>query len=328
MKCLVCFCVLFHLCYASASTNPKCSISSDPFHIDCSNLKLKTIPQNLEHVANHTRVKKLIFSNNELNSSITFQNWGSLIYLDVSSNSINNISNHTFGPLSHLKFLNLSYNNISYIAENAFDFLTVLEILDLSGNPLLGYQRDMLQKALSGLLFRSLIKLTIRSSNLSETTGMFVSAHELLYLDLSNNNITTIPVLPKRLSYLNVNNNSIKTIGILPFQQTLSLRELYIENNPFLNEIDVDAFEKLYNLRILSLKGNKNLTNLPAHLLYFNKKLKHLSLANCNFKSLPYTFKSVFAHIRTVELQDNPWVCNVSIKWFAHLNGADEDNFR
>lgn len=292
-------------------------------------MNLSDITPTLEHLKDHAHVKKLILSHNKLDSTLSLGNWSFLMALDLSYNKINKISNRTVGPLTHLKHLDLSYNNISVILSNALDGLTVLEILDLSGNPSLGAKSDMLKSVLAGPLFRSLKKFTMESSNISVfPIDVFEDALELRYLDLSNNNISVIPILPENLVYCNVNNNSVKMIDILSFQKSVSIKDLFIENNLYLRDIAADSFESMYDLRNLSLKGSKSLERLSAHVFYFNKKLRYLSLADSGLTSLPHSFKSAFLEIPTLQLQGNPWVCNISIKWFVLLESSNDQNLR
>lgn len=313
-----------------ASQTLKCRTSFDPVEeMDCSGMNLTALLPNMLHLKEQVIIKKLTISHNKLNSSVSFKHWNRLIALDMSYNEVNNISTETFGSLDDLKLLNISYNNITMIDENAFKNMPVLEILDLSGNPLLGLKYDVLQKSLNSPFLWSLKKFVMTMSNLSSLpSNTFLQAHELQHLDLSDNNLTVIPVLPKNLVYFKVNNNSIKSIDIEPFQNTHLLKDFYIENNLLLTDIDIDAFETLKNLRNISFKGCKNLEYLPSRLFEFTKKIKHVSLADCNFKSLPPAFKYVFLNVPKIELQNNPWVCNASIKWFVFLESAQDENLR
>lgn len=329
MKLIYCFFIfyLFHLC---TNQELKCKTSFDPITVmDCSFMNLTTLHPNILHVKEHTNVKKLLISYNQLNSSISFKDWNKLIALDLSHNNVNEIKAETFGTLTDLKLLNISYNNISVINENVFKNLTILEILDLSGNPLLGTKYELIKGSLNSIFFSSLKKFVMTSSNISTLPqDAFLSARELQYLDLSENNLNLIPVLPEKLIYFKASNNSINSIDIVPFQKTEHLKDLYLDNNVLLNDIDIDAFESLKNLRNVSFKGCKKLEYLPSRLFDFSKNIQFLSLADCNFKTLPHNYKFIFTKIPILELHNNPWVCNASIKWFIFTETYQDPNLR
>ncbi|CAH1391937.1 unnamed protein product [Nezara viridula] len=303
----------------------RCNVTYPPTTIDCSRLGLNNLPEHLkDHIAT-----VMIFTHNKLDSNAPFNNWQNLRSIDVSYNSITNITSQTFKELINLKVLNISYNDIEEISEDTFDSLKVLEVLDLSGNPRIGFNYAKLQNLLNGTLYRSLKKFVMRSSGLNELPDTFFKyAIELQYLDLSHNNLTSIPALPDKLIHLDLSHNYITNVGIVPFHKKHSLRNIFLEYNVNLNNIDTDAFETTINLKNVSLKGCTNLTRLLPNLFYFNKNLKHLSIANCGLKTIPRQYKSIFTNLPSLELEDNPWVCNTSIKWFLTLDSAFIKNVR
>lgn len=309
----------------TSATAYRCNVTYPPTTIDCSGLDLDDLPEHLkDHIAT-----VMIFTHNKLDSNVPFDNWQNLRSLDVSYNLIANITSQTFKELINLKVLNISYNNVGEISEDAFNSLRVLEVLDLSGNSVIGFNPERLQNLLNGTLYRSLKKLVMRSSELHELPDTFFKyALELQYLDLSHNNLTYIPALPDKLIHLDLSHNYITNIGIVPFYKKHSLRNIFLDYNVNLNNIDTDAFETAINLKNVSFKGCTNLTRLPPYLFYFNKDLKHLSIANCGLKTIPRSYKNTFLNIPSLELEDNPWVCNTSIKWFLALDSAFIQNVR
>ena len=80
------------------------------FWINCSNLKLKSIPNN-----NPLSTTHLDLSNNLITKlqAENFKHLANLVYLDMSNNKLHKLKLSSFTTLTKLKVLNISSNNLS-----------------------------------------------------------------------------------------------------------------------------------------------------------------------------------------------------------------------
>ncbi|KAM7492828.1 hypothetical protein LguiA_035749 [Lonicera macranthoides] len=91
----------------------------------------------------------------------TFKSNGSMIYLDLSYNSLSGVLPETFGSLVYLQVLNLGHNNLTGNIPFSFGGLKVVGVLDMSHNNLEGF----IPGSLGGLTFLS--DLDVSNNNLS-----------------------------------------------------------------------------------------------------------------------------------------------------------------
>lgn len=137
----------------------------------------------------------------------------------------------SFCSIPTLHFLNLSENNLKTLPANAFAN-TPLKLLDLSLNPGL----DMDQHSLSGLE-NSLVRLHLRENNISRLNTDLSLLRSLKYIDLSTNQLTTLPTWNKDSSIesLNLQNNNLVTLEyntMLALEHSLKI--LYMGSNPLI----------------------------------------------------------------------------------------------
>lgn len=135
----------------------------------------------------------------------------------------------SFTSIPNLKFLNLSENSLQTLPANAFA-ATPLSSLDLSQN--LGL--DMDERSLSGLE-NSLVHLQLRENNISRLNTDLSSLRSLKHIDLSTNQLSSLPAWNKESSIesLNLQNNNLVTLDystMLTLER--SLKTLYMGSNP------------------------------------------------------------------------------------------------
>lgn len=183
-------------------------------------------------------LEKLYLQGNDLTvlEPQTFQRLPSLNHLQLQQNNLKICASDAdvqdcvfFGSIPNLLFLNLSENSLRTVPSNAFRN-TSLALLDLSLNPGL----DMDRRSLTGLE-NSLVHLLLRENNISGLNTDLSSLRSLKRIDLSTNQLTTLPTWNKESSIesLNLQNNNLVTIEystMLTLER--SLKTLYMGSNP------------------------------------------------------------------------------------------------
>ncbi|XP_058008885.1 receptor-like protein 7 [Hevea brasiliensis] len=262
------------------------------------------------YFANLTRVTTLILSHCQITGTIPpwIMKMTHLVFLDLSFNqlqgsiprSISQLtrltnlqlpSNKLEGPLpdslfqlQNLRALNLAWNNLSGIVEmDMFSKLKKLTILRLSRNKV-----SLLANNINAFLQKFRV-LGLASCNLSHFPHFLQDQDELVWLDLSNNNIHgQIPRwLLNTMSILDLRSNMLQ--GSLPVPAP-SIKIYSASNNNLTGEISPHICSLKF-LSVLDLSRNKLGGILPECLGNFSSSLKLVNLGNNNFHGkIPHTY--------------------------------------
>ncbi|KAF2291848.1 hypothetical protein GH714_035838 [Hevea brasiliensis] len=291
------------------------------------------------YFANLTRVTTLILSHCQITGTIPpwIMKMTHLVFLDLSFNqlqgsiprSISQLtrltnlqlpSNKLEGPLpdslfqlQNLRALNLAWNNLSGIVEmDMFSKLKKLTILRLSRNKV-----SLLANNINAFLQKFRV-LGFASCNLSHFPHFLQDQDELVWLDLSNNNIHgQIPrwllnTSKETLRFINLSYNFLNAFefspAVLPWIQVsiLDLRSNMLQgslpvpapsikiysasNNNLTGEISPHICSLKF-LSVLDLSRNKLGGILPECLGNFSSSLKLVNLGNNNFHGkIPHTY--------------------------------------
>lgn len=284
-----------------------------------------------------------------------FESLINLSELDLSMNSITCITDFN---LSQLKLLNLSKNSLELFQAIELDTEYELLYLDLRENKISYF--PVLPK-MNRLMYLDLSRNRLRGINTSGTIEgdlmmerSFKSQYEvshqdfsqLLYLDMSYNQIKSLPLLFFNsmilLETLNISNNCLETLSVtqeaplnvlktldlsfnallnLSFEHNtlLSLEALYLQGN-YLGTVDSDIFQRLPYIRELHLQQNY-LRICESHLLEVSQEpqhhecvsffsiptLKYLSLSDNSLRFVPqYAFRG--SPLQILDLSRNPGV--------------------
>lgn len=267
--------------------------------VDCSNNRV-TVPPLL--LPDNTEV--LLIPNNKYITKFTqLSPSSSLLYLDISNNSINNLDWNSFAYYPALEFLSLRANNLRSLPQSVFVLLTKLGSLDLSGNQLQNLSADIFKP-----LFH-LKSLNLAHNNIMRVTaGWFENLRELRELDLSNNQLLVIEENDfhglGNLSLLNLSNNKIRSIDHAAFAVIPKIIVLDLDHNQ-LQFVPKDSLQPLKMMKKLSLNEN------PIHKIHEGDFM----MLNVNSVSISYmpdlevVDKSAFqnlTYLTNVELHDNP----------------------
>ncbi|XP_049628295.1 toll-like receptor 3 [Suncus etruscus] len=296
--------------------------------------------------------------------SNTFKGLVELKYLNL-ANSFTNLrilTNETFLSLiqSPLLLLNLTRNKISRIESDAFSWLGQLKILDLGLNEIeqkligqewrgleniveiyLSYNKGLQLTDNSFALVPSLQRLMLRRvalKNVDISPSPFHPLHNLVILDLSNNNIANIneELLDglKKLEILDLQHNNLARLwkhanpgGPVYFLKGLcNLHILNLESNGF-DEIPTEMFKDLFELKSLRL-GLNNLNTLPSSVFDSQVSLKSLSLQKNLITSVEKeVFGTPFKNLSNLDMSFNPFDCTCqSIAWFVNWLNSTRTN--
>lgn len=205
---------------------------------NCSLLRILDLSYNditsLENSLNPSLVV-LLMNNNRLKemSSNTFANLESLRILNLANNNIKLIKADLFRMLKSLEGLDLKNNEIEILPKGTFEKLTNLQVLNISKNPISHLEDNLFQTNLdlNSLAFANTQITKISASLLSKLKRLrvltashnyrlstiedfkFTSSNHLQYIDLSFNNLTSLPIFISHLQtveYLNLENNPWK----------------------------------------------------------------------------------------------------------------------
>ncbi|XP_043086079.1 podocan isoform X1 [Puntigrus tetrazona] len=202
----------------------------------------------------------------------------SLVSADFAANQLTKIYPNTFGEKPALKSVYLHNNKLTDagLPENMFNGSDNLEILIMSSNFLryvpkglptalyrLHLKNNKLEKIPAGA-FDNLFHLRelYLQNNFLSNDGMdnetFSNLNSLEYLDLSNNNLTTVPLgLPRNLILLHLEKNSIQSITINALTSTRNLEYLLLHNNRLRSRsIHPAAFQGLKRLHTVHMYNN------------------------------------------------------------------------
>uniref|UniRef100_UPI001A980CEB LOW QUALITY PROTEIN: transforming growth factor beta activator LRRC32 n=1 Tax=Gasterosteus aculeatus aculeatus TaxID=481459 RepID=UPI001A980CEB len=154
----------------------------------------------------------------------------------------------SFSSVPTLQILDLSDNQLRTVPADAFAG-SPLKSLDLSLNPGLDMDRD----SLSGLE-RSLVHLLLRENNISSLSMDLSSLTSLKHIDLSTNQLTTVPAWNRDSSIesLNLQNNHLVTLEystMLALEP--SLKTLYMGSNPLSCCSNLDLLQMVQNSAVV-----------------------------------------------------------------------------
>lgn len=208
-------------------------------------------------------IEYLLLSNNKITElcsinckqySLSLEGMRKLLNLNVSGNCIKTVTENAFRYTTNLVSLDLSRNEIESLPENIFRGLESLLELRMSHNRFisipnicalhsvrhvdLSYNR-IVEINSDSFCFTTFIEtLNLSNNHILNINNNFDKLQTLQKLDLSNNFINKLPtMLIQRAQFLEIlllRNNSITSIDELFSLQLRTLREIHLEENPFL----------------------------------------------------------------------------------------------
>ncbi|XP_029011572.1 toll-like receptor 9 [Betta splendens] len=279
------------------------------------------------------------------------------VCLDLSFNYMNQaLKMGVFDGMKHLVYLNLSYNRLDLYYNDAFGELdATLKVLDISNNDFhfrmrgMGHRFEFLQHlknltvlslANNGIGMRidqRLVSSSLRflyfygnqlnimwDSDNNKYTHFFQNLTNLLYLDISNNDLKSISPevlsnLPGSIEALRISSNGLNYFPWQNISALTSLRHLDLSQNElyYLSPSIIDFGEKF---SFLDLSHNR-FSFIPQDFFKEAKSLRYLYLSHnqiieLNRQFLPAPFRNGSA-LQKLTLHANPFKCDCDTSWFA-----------
>ncbi|KFU84610.1 Toll-like receptor 2 type-1 [Chaetura pelagica] len=217
-----------------------------------------------------------------------------LLFLNISNNPINSLD--TLCLPSSIKVIDLSFTNISQIPRNFANKMINLQHMYVQGNHFIYTVHPEATNAVPTLppgtihinaisfvrneagtpiesLPRKVKHLKLSNCSIVELPEWFADTmKELLFLDLSSNRISVLPVLPASLQHLDISNSDIKIIP--PSLKSVSNLTIFnIQNNKI-----TDLHPENFPLALTKCDISKNKLNMLS-LTEALEKLQHLNVS-------------------------------------------------
>nr|XP_024093774.2 podocan-like protein 1 isoform X5 [Pongo abelii] len=257
--------------------------------VDCDGLDLRVFPDNITRAAQH-----LSLQNNQLqelpynelsrlsglrtlnlhNNLISSEGLGSL----HCPPTLPGLPDEAFESLTQLQHIYVAHNKLSNagLPPDAFRGSEAIATLSLSNNRLsylppslppslerLHLQNNLISKVPRGALSRQtqLRELYLQHNQLTDSgldATTFSKLHSLEYLDLSHNQLTTVPAgLPRTLAILHLGRNRIQQVEAARLHGARGLRYLLLQHNQLGSSgLPAGALRPLRGLHTLHLYGN------------------------------------------------------------------------
>lgn len=223
--------------------------------------------------------------------------------LVLSRNVIRELPQAAFDHFKMLKHLDLSGNLLNSIAAEVFEGLEQsLQFLSLSQNRILGYTGQQLK-------FVSLWFLDISDNQISNVpVEAFESIPSLTHLNMSRNG--HINVLPQNLFdhnqallVVDLSHNGLKALPVNLFSKNNNLERIQLSNN-LLQEISENTFKNLRNLTYLDLSYN-NIVSIRTPSFINVMSIQYLSLKGNQLNAFKGEFFNTGTSLEVIDLSDN-----------------------
>ncbi|XP_011550623.3 protein artichoke [Plutella xylostella] len=251
-----------------------------------------------------------------------------LVSVHLGFNRVTALSSDLLKSVSdRITSLVLSRNVIRELPPSAFNHFKTLSHLDLSGNLLNSISADVFTGLESSLEF-----LTLSQNRILGFTGQILQFVNLWFLDISDNQLSEIPInafesIPS-LSHLNMSHNphitmlpqtifksnpallvidlsytGMKAIPVNLFSKNPNLEQIYFTNNA-IQEISEGTFKNLKNLTHLDLSYN-NIVNIRTPAFVNVMSIQYLSLKGNQLNAFKGEFFNTGTSLEVIDLSDN-----------------------
>ncbi|CAB3399242.1 unnamed protein product [Caenorhabditis bovis] len=237
------------------------------------------------------------------NSNMMFLNtyisnaFPSLEVLDLSNNEILTITGDTAFCMPNLKIFDLSGNRFEFIPFDTFRMMDQLEVIRMRNNNLTKLETSIFY------INPSLHTVDLSGNRIRRISSDSTNIMPTQRLDLSNNQLTSIPGLPlknmEELIFLNLSSNPIKII------EEAAIYASYLEvldvSHCDIAIIEAGAFSHVPMLHTLIVSGNKNLVSISSHSLANSTAVFTLDVRSTGLRYFPF---GIMESLRTIYISD------------------------
>ncbi|XP_040009111.1 toll-like receptor 9 isoform X2 [Xiphias gladius] len=261
-----------------------------------------------------------------------FNGMKNLVFLNLSYNRLDLYYKAAFSELKNtLKVLDVSNNEYHFKMRgmgHRFQFLqnlTNLEVLSLANNGIgMRIDQRLISSSLKYLYFYGNQLNVMWESDNNKYTHFFQNLTNLIYLDISNNDLMSISPevlcnLPGSIKALSISNN---LLNYFPWQNISALSNLcHLDlSQNYLFHLPDKVIEFGAHFSLLDLSHNR-LSFIPEEFFRTAKSLQYLYLSHnqikeLNHQYLPAPFKNSSA-LQELTLHANPFKCDCNTSWFA-----------
>lgn len=202
-----------------------------------------------------------------------------LVTLNLNSNKISTIDKDAFRGLLKLRVLNLANNEIEVLDPTIFNDNPQLFSLELSGNRLRVLDSNMFHNCES-------LAWVYLNGNQLERLHLRFKRNSVFWLTVDDNVIDELRLdvdeksrTSREFTYIAANRNKIRKLKI---SSKYNLRNLYLENNEFIDLYEIMSISTLRELRL----GNNNLSHINMFAFQNMRSLEVLYLHNTNLQGL------------------------------------------
>lgn len=238
--------------------------------------------------------------------------------VDLGENSITNLEQPGFIGMTNLYGLRLIGNFVTNITKATFAALPSLEILNLSRNKIRTVENGAFAQN------SNLQAIRLDANFLNDISGMFIDVSSLLWLNISDNNISTFDYsfFPTGLQWLDIHRNEISELSSVETEIKLQTLDVSFNKLTKIPKNSVpDSIELLFvNDNLITYVepltfGNK--TNLSRVDLYANL------IEEMELSALQLTPVDPNRVLPEFYIGGNPFQCDCKMEWLQRINNLD-----
>lgn len=238
--------------------------------------------------------------------------------LDLGGNHISTIRNASYRGLQQLHALRLIDNNIGNLSKDTFSDMPALRILNLARNSIQSIEHGTFDKN------QNLHAIRLDSNFLADINGLFANLPNLMWLNISANQLTWFDyaLIPLGLQWLDIHSNQIVSLGnYFELEAKLHLETMDASSNKLV-EIGSSAIPD--SIQLLFLNDNK-IENIQPYTFFKKHNLTRVDLFGNKVQTMDLNA------VRLSPVPDdrpmpefyfggNPFQCDCKMEWLQRIN--------